>query len=103
MRIFTLVLFVFSGLCAGCIEVPPPPETCDDSLKNGLETDVDCGGEQCGLCPNNNRCQQAADCQSGQCSNGLCISCDDGLKNGLETDVDCGGAQCGPCPEATGC
>jgi hypothetical protein len=54
--------------------------TCFDGLKNGDETDIDCGGT-CKPCV---------------------VSCTDGVKNGDETDVDCGGT-CKPCPSGRGC
>ena len=55
-----------------------PTPTCNDGVKNGNETGVDCGG----------------DCTP-------CATCDDGIKNGDETGVDCGGS-CGPCDTGTG-
>ncbi|MFT5433107.1 MAG: hypothetical protein ACI9OJ_003812, partial [Myxococcota bacterium] len=48
--------------------------TCTDSVQNGAELGVDCGGG----CPNE------------------CIGCTDGEKNGTETGIDCGG----DCPDA---
>jgi len=38
-----------------------------DAIKNGDETDIDCGGG-CGSCPNGRNCLTNADCQSGQCT-----------------------------------
>jgi alpha-tubulin suppressor-like RCC1 family protein len=73
---------------------------CDDGVKNGDETDVDCGGS-CGPCPLGAGCLRPADCQSELCRNNLCeappASCQDKVKNGTETDVDCGGDLCPPC------
>lgn len=68
--------------------------SCSDSLKNGSESDVDCGGS-CGKCADAKACNQAADCLSGTCNNGVCAvtaSCSDMVKNGSESDVDCGGS-----------
>ena len=51
-----------------------PVATCFDSLQNGTEMGIDCGG----------------DCAP-------CISCDDGIQNGTEEGIDCGlscGVQC---------
>jgi hypothetical protein len=46
--------------------------TCSDGIKNGTETDVDCGG----ICPNRcgtgQMCLQDSDCQSMQCVSGIC-------------------------------
>eukprot|EP01052_Picozoa_sp_SAG31_P036119 SAG31_NODE_4461_length_3213_cov_3.575145_1_plen_63_part_10 len=30
-----------------------------------------------------------ADCQSGQCYAGVCVSCDNGFVDGDESDIDC--------------
>lgn len=71
---------------------------CDDGLKNGDETDVDCGGKTCvplmGLCIPGQLCKAASDCDSSVCKSGACAapSCTDGVKNGDEINIDCGGA-----------
>jgi hypothetical protein len=67
--------------------------SCSDGVKNGLESDVDCGTgcpKKCGV---NLGCTSGSDCESDYCANGVCTTpnCFDGVKNGLETDVDCGG------------
>src|SRR5204863_357501 len=85
-----------SGVCTGGICQAP---SCNDTVKNGTETDVD-GGGSCGpakKCGNGKACGVAGDCQSGVCSGGVCPapSCNDMVKNGTETDVDCGGS-CAP-------
>jgi hypothetical protein len=81
-----------AGTCAGAIVDP-----CHDRVKDGDETDVDCGGS-CGKCPGGETCAVAADCQSQAC-NGTCAAptCSDGVRDGFESDVDCGGncARCG--------
>jgi len=67
---------------------------CDDGFKAGNETDVDCGGPQCGACSDGKHCARDADCTSKVCgSDGKCQAptCNDHVKNGAETDVDCGG------------
>jgi hypothetical protein len=47
--------------------------TCTDGVKNGQETDIDCGGPLCPKCVNGKMCVQASDCASGSCSAGkLC-------------------------------
>ena len=49
-------------------------------------------------------CTTGADCASGVCSAGACLTptCEDGVHNGDETDIDCGGscAACTPCTPA---
>jgi plastocyanin len=71
---------------------------CGDTVKNGTETDVDCGGS-CSPCPIGKACLAPADCQSKACSGNVCQpSCTDGIQNQGEADVDCAGpcAKCGP-------
>ena len=69
---------------------------CDDGMKNGDETGIDCGGS-CPLCPGT--CNVDGDCPDGYCWEGLCISCYDGIQNGDETGIDCGpsGTHCLKC------
>ena len=74
------------------------PAKCGDSVKNGAETDVDCGGGTCEACGPDLACVADSDCKGGSCVGGKCApTCTDGVKNGAETDVDCGGASCGSC------
>lgn len=49
-----------------------PPASCRNGMKDGLETDVDCGGGVCTQCIDGRACKVDADCQSGACKNGLC-------------------------------
>jgi hypothetical protein len=72
---------------------------CTDGVKDGSESDVDCGGNLCDPCANGKQCAIDEDCSSGFCGNGVCMTptCTDHIKNGNETDVDCGGGTCGPC------
>lgn len=73
------------------------PSSCHDGIKNGLETDVDCGGPDCIPC-----CEDGV--KNGQevdvdCGGPDCIPCcEDGVKNNGETGIDCGGPNCPPCP-----
>lgn len=46
--------------------------TCMDNQKDGLETDVDCGGGICPACPKGKACQKPSDCQSNMCKNMTC-------------------------------
>jgi hypothetical protein len=43
-----------------------------DGIKNGAETDVDCGGPDCPKCPDGKGCAAGSDCQSGFCVYGIC-------------------------------
>ena len=80
------------------------PATCTDAVKNGEETDVDCGGS-CGQCDDGKACEVRGDCASDVCKGGKCITpvCDDEAKNGSETDVDCGGPDCPRCADLLAC
>ena len=51
-----------------------PGGTCSDGIKNGTETDVDCGGS-CPRCPNGKACLVANDCIGGACTGGQCGPC----------------------------
>ncbi|HZS37827.1 MAG TPA: hypothetical protein VFF06_13410 [Polyangia bacterium] len=92
-----------SGLCASvqgqrvCAAQQPAP-SCTDLMRNGDETDVDCGGS-CSPCAVDKSCLVGADCATGVCSTQhVCLAptCMDGVQNGTETGVDCGG-DCPPC------
>lgn len=70
---------------------------CVDKLKNGSETDVDCGGS-CAPCATNKACSVPADCLERVCgADGKCAAptSSDNVKNGNETDVDCGSGTAG--------
>ena len=87
----------FNNKCA----VPAPA----DGVKNGDETDVDCGGSKAPACPATKACLVPSDCLSGVCTGKICQapSPTDGVKNGDETGVDCGGAAAPKCPAGQGC
>jgi hypothetical protein len=91
-----------SGVCTAgkCIASSTP--SCTDGIKNGDETDVDCGGGTCPACGYMKGCAAPSDCLDAVCTNMQCASpsCYDGKLNSDETDVDCGGSLCPPC--ATG-
>ena len=89
------------GICGDVVT----PATCVDAMKNGAETDVDCGGGACPTCALGKVCGVGSDCLSGVCSGGVCVGvgCTDGVKNGNETDLDCGGPDCGPCADTKLC
>ncbi|MDW8244999.1 MAG: hypothetical protein RMJ84_00335 [Sandaracinaceae bacterium] len=64
-----------SGFCGGghCMVIAPSP-TCSDGMRNGSETDIDCGGS-CPPCADGRRCSSNSDCSSSNCSGGICRSC----------------------------
>jgi hypothetical protein len=63
--------------------------TCSDGIKNGDESDVDCGGS-CPRCASGKTCASRDDCESALCPGGTCIEC---LKGG----GSCGGEAGGLC------
>ena len=90
-----------SGVCKTNICVAAQ---CNDAVKNGNETDVDCGGGSCPPCGFNKICGSDNDCVGQSCVGGHCAaSCTDGQKNGGETDVDCGGACATKCTSGESC
>jgi hypothetical protein len=83
----------------------PPPNGCDDGIKDGSETDVDCGGPVCAPCAPGLACVEDADCANDDCPRGICYqtTCDDGIKDDGESDVDCGGPSCAYCAVGQSC
>jgi hypothetical protein len=90
---------VWPVICASGVCV----DECSDGVKDGSETDVDCGGGQCPRCPDGMHCQSTSDCV-GLCIQGTCAlrHCTDGVLDGDESDIDCGGS-CPGCPLGKGC
>jgi hypothetical protein len=91
-----------SGVCTAGICAAP---TCVDTILNGAETGIDCGGTCPLKCGQNVGCSVGTDCVSGVCVGNLCQApgCSDGVKNGSETGVDCGGACAQDCGVGGGC
>ncbi len=99
-----LVAIFATSLMTGCKKASSGP-SCNDGFKNGMETDVDCGGG-CGPCSPGKACAKTADCASGLCTNSVCealSTCSDKTKDGKETDVDCGGGVCLACKDGLAC
>ncbi len=79
--------------------------SCSTGMKDGSETDVDCGGS-CPDCAVGKMCGNNNDCTSNICTGNLCVappSCNDGIENGSETDVDCGGSCAANCANGKMC
>jgi hypothetical protein len=73
------------------------PPTCDDGIKNGNETGIDCGGD-CPACPEDEGCKTDADCEGGySCINKVCIPTEESCRDG-----ECGG-DCPACDLGGGC
>jgi hypothetical protein len=67
---------------------PPLPTACTDGMKNGKETDIDCGGGTCLRCAVGKTCTSRQDCASARCVEipffgGTCLTCVDNI-------TDCG-------------
>jgi hypothetical protein len=78
---------------------------CDNAVRDGAETGVDCGGG-CKGCPDGDPCGTGSDCENHVCNpDGHCASptCDDGVLNGDETARDCGGTMCDGCAAGATC
>lgn len=78
---------------------------CDDGMRNGDETDTDCGGRTCDACPDTGRCAISPDCESNVCILFECqpARCTDAIRNGLESAADCGGPDCPGCAAGVTC
>ena len=63
--------------------------TCETGVRDGTETDVDCGGPSCPECALGLGCASGTDCASGFCVEGTC--CDDACTAACRT---CAGGTC---------
>ncbi len=90
-----------------CIEGFCADPTCYDGAENGIESDVDCGGN-CPKCENGEECENKdSNCKSGYCNvvTGKCSppdKCHNNILDNGETGVDCGGP-CDGCGEGDFC
>ncbi len=92
------------------VDAGPPP--CENGVKDGTESDIDCGGTCSTKCGLGKGCGQQSDCMS-ETDGGvpiLCFSntcsleiCRNGTKDPGETDTDCGGGACPKCVNGKAC
>jgi N-acetylneuraminic acid mutarotase len=84
----------------------PAQGTCSDGIKNGSETDKDCGGS-CSPCAVGSACDVPADCVTALCKMSVCTTppqqCLNGVQDPGETDKDCGGPVCPTCAVGQTC
>ena len=87
------------------------PATCQDLVRNGTETDVDCGGTECPACAIGRSCLLGSDCAGGMPNGaGACIAgrctlacnagygdCDGNASNGCEVSTSSDARNCGRC------
>jgi hypothetical protein len=80
------------GFFSDCLACPPPapPDPCTNSMQDGAETAIDCGGGECGACADGLSCAVASDCMSGACEAQLCVAMSAGT-GGASGDVASGG------------
>jgi hypothetical protein len=81
--------------------------TCLDHVRDGDESDVDCGGSCPTRCPVGGACASNNDCDSNVCNplKSTCAParCGDKIHDGDESDIDCGGLACAPCQPDKAC
>jgi len=90
--------------CGGDGKCAPPSSS--DGIKNGTETDVDCGGgapTNAAPCAATKGCVVPTDCFWGHCDANVCGGHVPGTKDGDQTDIDCGGTQSPACDWYKGC
>ena len=94
-----------SGVCTGGAQKTCKAPTCTDTVRNGAETDTDCGGATCPKCPVGDTCVMGTDCTSGFCVGLVCVDqCHNTVKDSTESDIDCGGSStCARCANAKNC
>jgi len=87
-----------------CADGACQPAACDDDIRNGRESDVDCGGGDCVGCDAGGYCLSESDCMSQVCTDRACVaaSCNDKVHNGDESATDCGGG-CPACADWSAC
>ncbi|MSP61404.1 MAG: hypothetical protein EXR72_13865 [Myxococcales bacterium] len=83
------------GICA-------PAPRCANKVKDGGESDTDCGGRACLPCAHGRACTERCDCAQPFCHGGICTSCTDNRHDGDESDRDCGGS-CPKCALGRAC
>jgi hypothetical protein len=91
-----------SRICNGtpkkCVQPRP-----NDGVKNGSETDIDCGGPEAVACEAGKACVVGSDCDSQFCTGSVCEPRKTGRKDGDETDIDCGGRTAPACAADKSC
>ena len=75
----------------GTPDAPGTTPICTDGIKNGTETDVDCGGGSCPRCATGKTCASRNDCASARCAGGTCQTC---TNANTDCGTDTGGGMC---------
>jgi hypothetical protein len=79
--------FCTNGVCSGMAN------TCMDGMKDGSETDTDCGGPTCAPCAVGKTCVVGTDCTGKTCTNGVCTL----APGACMTAMDCTSPPAGSC------
>jgi hypothetical protein len=97
LRAVAIACVAACAALSGCVYYLNPQ--CNDLIRNGDETGVDCGGPTCGKCDIGESCRSDTDCDESRCIGGTCVplACDNGVRGEAETDIDCGGGTCRKC------
>ncbi|HEX2574099.1 MAG TPA: hypothetical protein VH877_31425, partial [Polyangia bacterium] len=69
-----------------CVRQEP---SCQDGVRNGDETDVDCGGS-CAGCGGGKQCGVSGDCAAGTCTGGVCSTAGQAICGDGNTDRNTG-------------
>src|SRR5262249_46058792 len=80
--LFLNASYCIGGRCVMSVCSGPPSDPCQNGVRDGEETDVDCGGNLCLGGGYGQRCNRSLDCRSGYaCIGGLCLapSCTPGV------------------------
>ncbi|MFZ2681887.1 MAG: IPT/TIG domain-containing protein [Patescibacteria group bacterium] len=77
-RVTATVTDIAGNTDADSITVSMRPATCFDTIMNGIETGLNCGGDSaspnyCGACDGSS-CSANDECTSGMCTSGVCVS-----------------------------
>lgn len=70
LAVCALVGPCFLGACSS--SAPSPLASCQNGIRDGAETDVDCGGDLCPACADDRACLIDRDCSSGLCRDLIC-------------------------------
>lgn len=100
------------GLCVECLQDSDCPggacagnacaaASCGDGVKDGGETDLDCGGTCGASCVVGQMCAGDGDCVSGNCAGGTCALVAVGKACGADTDCASGFCVSGVCCETS--
>ncbi len=84
-----LLLLATVLVFAACARQQP---TCSDGVRNGQESDVDCGGPECPSCELTNDCELDEDCASGFCRQHVCAPALPQVE--CRRNADCAGGSC---------